>query len=189
MGADGQPTSFITLTVNPARGQSPDERAAELSNAWRLIAKRARRKFTKAPLEYLAIFEETKKGEPHLHILCRAPFIPQKWLSDQMQELMQAPIVDIRRVKSTAEAAKYVAKYAGKGPKPFATLKRYWSTPKYDLTRDSKSDDDKDSDKGWRIWKEPLCVIADIFRSNWRTVTEVSETEIYAANGSVNRRC
>jgi hypothetical protein len=178
-GRDGRPTTFLTLTVNPRHGQSPEERAAELSNAWKIVVKRARRKFTKEPLEYLAIFEATKKGEPHLHILMRAPYIPQKWISQCMDELIEAPIVDIRRVGSAKNAAAYVAKYVGKGPKPFASLKRYWSSKNYqvDNKRPPKSDDPWG--RGWRVWKEPLIVLRDIF-TRWGGVVEWSGDHEFA---------
>lgn len=184
LGMDGNPTTFITLTVNPAKGESPESRARALSNAWRVITKRARRKFTKAKLEFLAVFEETKKGEPHLHILARAPYIPQRWLSDQMRELIDAPIVDIRRVHQKKEAAKYIGKYVGKGPKPFAALKRYWSSPGYDLEREAKRAAKADRLGGWRVWKEPLVVIADIWRSQWQQVEWVSDTELWSGVGA-----
>lgn len=180
---DGQPTTFITLTVNPATNETKDARAQALSNAWKIVVKRARRKWTKAPIEYLAVFEETKKGEPHLHILARAPFIPQQWLSEQMRELISAPIVDIRRVKKTQEAARYVAKYVGKGPKPFASLKRYWSSKGFDLQREAKLALKACADHGWRIIREPLVVVADIWRSHWRPVEWISEFEIFSATG------
>lgn len=180
MGTDGQPTTFITLTVNPAHGQSPEQRAQELSDAWKIVVKRARRKFTKAPLEYLAIFEETKRGEPHLHILCRAPYIPQRWLSNQMAALIEAPIVDIRRVKNNREAARYVAKYVGKGPKPFAALKRYWSSKNYDLQREVKRAASNKGGSTWRVWEEPLVAILDIWRSYWRPGVWISDTEIFS---------
>lgn len=184
MAMDGKPTTFITLTVNPLRGQSPEERAAELSNAARLMFKRARRKFTKAPIEYLAVFEATKKGEPHLHIIARAPFIPQRWLSETMAELIEAPIVDIRKVGSMRGVARYVAKYIAKGPKPFASLKRYWSTPGFDLEAPDKPDGVTPWGSGWRVLKDPLVVIADLWRSHWRHVEWVGDFEICSPNGS-----
>lgn len=183
MAMDGQPTSFITLTVNPGTGQSRDDRARELSNAWKLVVKRARRKFRKAPLEYLAVFEETKRGEPHLHILCRAPFIPQKWLSDAMDELISAPIVDIRRVGHVKNAARYVAKYVGKGPKAFAALKRYWQSKGYNLNADAIKPKGEKPDSGWRVWKEPLVYLMDVFRHQWRDPEWISDYEIFAPNG------
>lgn len=176
---DGKPTTFITLTVNPRMGQSPTERAQELSDAWKIVVKRARRKWTKAPLEYLAVFEETKKGEPHLHILARAPFIPQKWLSATMDELISAPIVDIRAVGHVKNAARYVAKYVGKGPKAFAALKRYWSSRNYSLSERPRPEKSDHPNGGWQVWKDPLIVLADYFRS-WAYSPEwISETELF----------
>lgn len=184
LAASGNPSAFITLTVNPAHGQSPEARAQELSDAWKIVVKRARRKWTKAPLEYIAVFEATKKGEPHLHILCRAPFIPQRWLSDQMNELINAPVVDIRRVHGNHEVARYVAKYVGKGPKPFAKLKRYWSSKGYLPPTDKVASPDCPWGSGWRVWKEPLCYIADVLRASWRRVEWVGEHEIFTGIGA-----
>lgn len=179
MGEAGKPTTFITLTVNPKHGQDPQSRARELSNAWKIVVKRARRKFTKAPLEYLAVFEETKKGEPHLHIVCRAPFIPQKWLSDAMAELIEAPIVDIRKVHKAREAARYIGKYVGKGPKAFQQLKRYWQSKGW-CAKWKKEPGFKDGPGGkWQVWQEPLCVIRDILSQWGRQAEWVSDTEIF----------
>src|ERR1700744_1867443 len=177
---DGQPTTFMTLTVNPATGQSPTDRAQELSNAWKIVVKRARRKWTKAPLEYLAVFEETKKGEPHLHILARAPYIPQGWLSEQMNELISAPVVDIRKVGHAKNAARYVAKYVGKGPKAFAALKRYWSSKGYDLQAPEKEPAKDHPNGGWQVWREPLVYIMDILRSQQLAPEWITEYEIFA---------
>ena len=177
---DGQPSTFITLTVNPRLGQTPTERAQELSDAWKIVVKRARRKFTKAPLEYLAVFEETKKGEPHLHILARAPFIPQRWLSAAMDELIAAPVVDIRAVGRIKNAARYVAKYVGKGPKAFASLKRYWSSRGYSLSEKPEPKNRDIPTGGWQVWQDPLCVIADTLRRWCLSPIWVSENELFA---------
>lgn len=134
---EGHPTTFMTLTVNPATGETPAVRAQALSDAFKVLIKRARRKFTKSEIEYLCVFEETKRGEPHLHILLRAPFIPQRWLSQTMDELISAPVVDIRRVGRARNAATYLAKYIGKGPKPFSNLKRYWFSKNF-LPKEAK---------------------------------------------------
>lgn len=158
---NGQPSTFLTLTVNPAIGESADSRAQSLSDAFKVLVKRARRKFTKAPLEYLAVFEETKRGEPHLHILMRAPFIPQAWLSEQMSELISAPVVDIRHVGHARNAARYITKYVTKGPKPFASLKRYWSSKGYDLTAADRPKRAADFDSGWRVEKQPLWLLME----------------------------
>jgi hypothetical protein len=179
LAVDGQPTSFITLTVNPAHGQSPEERAQQLSDAWKIVVKRARRKWTKAPLEYFCVFEETKKGEPHLHILARAPYIPQKWLSMQMQELINAPVVDIRKVGRAINAARYVAKYVGKGPKAFPALKRYWQSSGWNLEKPKTERGADKPDTGWRIWQEPLVVIRDILSQWGRQAVWVTDHEVF----------
>lgn len=129
----GNPTTFITLTSNPATKRTPAERARALAHAWPIIAKRACKKYGYSSIPYLCVFEATKKGEPHLHILCRVKWIGQRWLSQQMKELTGAPIVDIRQVESKNYVAHYIAKYIGKEPHRFSTCKRYWQTRSWKL--------------------------------------------------------
>lgn len=122
----GRPNAFITLTVNPQTGTSPDDRARSLVDAWRKVRRKAKKKWGNVRIPFLSVFEETKKDEPHLHILCRLKWIPQQWLSDEMRAEIGAPIVDIRRVNSRKKAAAYVTKYIGKSPTRFEGCKRYW---------------------------------------------------------------
>lgn len=168
LAASGHPTTLITLTVNPAEGENPETRARALSNAWKLVVKRARRKWTKAPLEYFAVFEETKKGEPHLHIIARAPYIPQRWLSDQLNELIHAPIVDIRTIKSQRHVVMYVAKYIAKGPRSFGTLKRYWHSKGFPLDRETLRAKEPPGCGDWFVVKRPLwMIVQDMASCGW----------------------
>ncbi len=183
MATNGHPTTFLTLTVNPATGQSVDDRARKLVDAMRLMIKRARRKFKKSPIEYMAVFEETKRGEPHLHMLMRAPFVPQKWISETMDELISAPIVDIRQVKSARSVAKYVAKYVAKGPKAFAQLKRYWATKGYDQERRERDEVERERLSQWWPVQEPLFIVAEGWRVLRRVVEWVTPHEIFSGNG------
>lgn len=128
---EGKPTRFITLTVNPNWFDSPEDRAARLVKAWRLIRRRYLALRPSHVLEFFAVFELTKKGEPHLHIVARGTFIPQKWLSAQMAKEMGAPVVDVRAVKGSKEVAKYVSKYISKRNIKIGSLKRYWRSIKY----------------------------------------------------------
>lgn len=177
---DGNPTTFLTLTINPGIGESVEQRAQQLSDAMKLLVKRMRRKFVKEPIEYFAVFEETKKGEPHLHMLLRAPFVPQRWISDVMNELIASPIVDIRKVGSKHGVAKYVAKYVAKGPRGFGKLKRYWCSKGY-AQGDAAQPKNKSPQAGlWSVWKEPLCVIADLLRGHWQSVEWVGDHEFYS---------
>jgi hypothetical protein len=124
----GKPTTFITLTANPRRYASPVEPARSMVEAWRTLRRRICARFGCPSLPFFATFEATKRGEPHLHILARAPFIPQRWLSDQMADLTGSPIVDIRHVPDVGRAATYVAKYVGKDPHRFEGCKRFWTS-------------------------------------------------------------
>lgn len=128
---EGKPERFITLTVNPSWFSSPEERARKLVEAWRLIRRRFLKRRAGNVCEFFAVFELTKLGEPHLHIIQRGSFISQRWLSEQMRELMGAPIVDIRAVKGRKAVAEYVSKYISKRNIKIGTLKRYWRSKGY----------------------------------------------------------
>ena len=153
MARAGAPDTFLTLTVNPATGHTAAERARDLAKAWRLIRKRAMRRYGYKAIPFLAVFEKTKRGEPHLHILMRVKWLDQRWVSDVMRELIGAPIVDIRRVHSAKQAAAYVAKYVGKDPVTFAGCKRYWRSQDWELlaANDNGSDDCASSE--WRVFQ------------------------------------
>lgn len=128
---DGRPTKLITLTASDESGSTPTEQAQALRSAWRTIRRRARKTFFLSKVEFLAVFEKTKRGAPHLHILCRLKYIPQRWLSEQMASLTSSPIVDIRRIKNKRMAANYVSKYIAKAPERFDGCKRYWRSLDY----------------------------------------------------------
>lgn len=134
LAAAGQPCTLITLTSNPNEHESPDDAARALVHAWRMTCQRARREGLAAKIPYLAVFEETRRGWPHLHILARAPYIPHDWLSERLNQYAGAPIVDIRRVYNRRHASRYVAKYVSKGPGRFEGCKRYWRSQDYQLS-------------------------------------------------------
>lgn len=147
----GKPTTFITLTANPKEGGSTFGRARGLAEAWRQVVKRAKRHYGYAKIPYLCVFEATKKGEPHLHILCRVKWIDQRWLSKQMKELTNSPIVDIRAVKNQKKIARYISKYIGKNPHRFETCKRYWKTQDYELVHFEREPEEGYWSPNWEI--------------------------------------
>ena len=159
LAQSGNPTTFITLTCKVSESGCPASRARALVHAWRAVVKRAKKKYGYERIPFLAVFEATKRGEPHLHILARVPWIDQRWLSAQMDELLSSPIVDIRRVRSARQVAGYVAKYVGKAPHRFDTCKRYWSTRDWD-----QSDYERDDQGGrwsdlWYVTHKSIWVI------------------------------
>ena len=61
-------------------------------------------------LPFLAVFEAHASGWPHLHILARAGWIAQRWLSLQCQDLLDSPVVHVTRLKHPTQAAVYACK-------------------------------------------------------------------------------
>jgi hypothetical protein len=114
--AAGRPTTFITLTVRASLPGTADQKLTMLIRAWSIIRKRWIRQHPTQSVEYIMVVELTKAGQPHLHILARCKYIPHNWLSKQMGDLLDSPIVDIRAVKGEREAATYVSKYLSKSP-------------------------------------------------------------------------
>lgn len=126
LGISGEPNTLLTLTVNPSEGDGPAARAVRLAHAWRRLRRAAMKHYGYDCLPFLAVFERTQAGEPHLHILLRVKWLDHAWLSNWMKAEENAPIVDIRRVGSKGRVASYVSKYIGKDPERFEGTKRYW---------------------------------------------------------------
>lgn len=140
--AAGQPDTFLTLTASPDTAKTPVEAARVLVVAWRKVRAEACRRYGYTTIPFIAVFEETKRGWPHIHILMRCKWIDQAWLSQRMMVHARAPIVDIRRVESVQHAVRYVFKYIGKAPVGFGTCKRYWTSRDYE--RSNRRRDVKD---------------------------------------------
>lgn len=127
----GEPDSFITFTLSATLHPNPELAARVMIDAFGALARLIRRTWRGKPFEYLWITEATKIGTPHLHVLARAPYIPQRWLSAEWERLTGSRIVDIRRIRGRRQVAAYAAKYAGKNPHQFGTCKRYSATRGY----------------------------------------------------------
>jgi len=127
----GAPTLFITLTSKRRASLTPSQAAQALVDAWRIVRREYIREHGKGALAFLAVFEATKKGWPHLHIVARCRWLNQRWLSARMAELHDSPVVDVRRVHGQSKVAAYVSKYVGKNPHRFAGVKRYWRSLDY----------------------------------------------------------
>lgn len=132
----GDPRLILTLTMRQGRYPTPEAQAVALSHAWRRLRRAAMRHYKLEKLPFMAVFERHKSGWPHLHILIRAKWLDQQWLSDWMASEEDSPVVDISRVRSRTEAANYVTKavgYASKNPERFQGVKRYWRSKDYIL--------------------------------------------------------
>ena len=140
-GGSGKPDTFLTLTASPETADTPAAAAKVLVVAFRKVRREAMKRYGYKSLPFIAVFEATKKGQPHLHILLRCPWLDQAWLSDRMAHHARAPIVYIMRVTKAQDIVRYLFKYIGKAPHQFGSCKRYWASRDYDLI-DNRPDDD-----------------------------------------------
>lgn len=145
----GEPTTFITLTSKRIPGLPPAQAAQALARAWRIVRKRTMRRYGMAKLPFLCVFQATQLGWPHLHIVARTSWIDQKWLSQQMDELIGSPIVDIRKIDNPGRVGGYVSRYIGRGSERFGTCKRYWQSQDYDLRPEPPKKDQPVPGMGW----------------------------------------
>lgn len=133
--AAGRPDRFITLSCREGAFGDPVIAAQKQRAAFNLVVHRWRRLKPTNECEYAVICEEHENGYPHLHIAWKGGWIDQGWLSRQMAELMDSPIVDIRRIYSYRGAVNYLTKYMAKGLYQFGTLKRFWFSQGYPRTK------------------------------------------------------
>lgn len=127
----GKPTLFITLTSKRRADLTAAQAAVLLAHAWRKVRREYMREHGKGSIPFLAVFEQTKRGWPHIHIVARCKWLSQKWLSKRMKALHDSPVVDVRRVYGVTKVAHYVSKYISKNPYRFEGTKRYWRSLDY----------------------------------------------------------
>lgn len=155
----GNPDRFITLTWRAAHAAlTPEQAREQIARAWNVALHRLRRRYKKR-IEYFVVVETTKSGWPHLHILLRGPWIDQAYLSKVMKELIDAPIVDIRKIDNKGRAVAYVSKYISKSPARFGKMRTWWRSRGYSTAR---SDDMR---RGWLKWDR-----VEVVREDARTI-------------------
>jgi len=89
---------FMTLT------SSPTSKWRQINPHFQVLRKRIQRNFGK--MDYIKF--RTNEGYGVLHILYVGPYIPQRWLSRNWNEIHDAKIVDIREVKGEKRIARYL---------------------------------------------------------------------------------
>jgi hypothetical protein len=170
--AQGDPNKFITITSRyRPEEMTPSAAAQQLVHAWRMVVQRGKREKLFKDMQYIAVFELTKQGWPHLHILARCSFVHQAWLAARMQQYADSPICHVRAVKGKSRAAWYVAKYTAKAPEKFMGCKRYWRTKGYDPTPGKSDKPLHDHFKGycmdWKIRDVAGLYLAHAYDLDW----------------------
>lgn len=148
---DGKPNRFLTLTHRPQPGETPGEAARALVRHWRELRRRIKRRYKLKSVPFLAVLEPHKSGFPHLHIMLRCRWLEQSWLSEQMAQMADSPVVGIEKIESTRKAAAYVAKYLSKAPEQFDGCKRYWQSPDYASPQRRELKKRKPEKGNWRV--------------------------------------
>lgn len=121
--ADARPERLLTLTADPKYSTDPHKIRERMLEAWQKFVKYWRHGKRRADdradlrphtLEYMAVWELQANGRPHLHILHKGDYIPQKFLKRWMEKSSVGSITDIQRIRSPQAAPKYVTKYLAK---------------------------------------------------------------------------
>lgn len=173
-GRRGHPNVFMTLTCNPGRHETPDAAARDMVRALVQLRRCIFRRYKIKNIPILCVFEKTKAGWPHMHILARAGWIDQKWLSEVMGRLIGAPIVDIRKIQDAGRAAAYVSKYVGKDPTVFRGCKRWWRSHSYEVDKQDRHAKVQFG-LGWQVMDTPFVnVAAEILSAGWYITTHNS---------------
>lgn len=133
----GQPNLFMTLTCNPARWSSPDEAARDMKRGLVQLRRRIERRWKIKNIPFIVVYEKTKKGWPHMHLLLRAPYMHWKVLRAMWQEISGAHQVDVRFIKKATQVLFYVTKYIGKDLHAFEGCKRWWRSHNYDELKEA----------------------------------------------------
>jgi len=164
---------------------SPQEAFQRMSIAVNSLFKRIRRRWPDADVQYFLAWETTRKGWPHAHLLLRAPFLPQRWLSAQWNELTNAPIVDIRQVQGASAAAAYIAKYLSKDFAAPPGFKRYRCSRHFFGVLVNPFLPSHAPVSGWVLkFVHPSIYLADLCSRGWYAVTDDLEVVVFYPPGA-----
>lgn len=112
------PTRFLTLTLKHSDEPLP-EQLDRLYDAFKILR---RREFWREKVSGGVAFLELKlsrgdsRWHPHLHVLIRGKFLPQKALSDLWLNITgDSHIVDVRMAKHIGQVYRYLVSYVTKG--------------------------------------------------------------------------
>ena len=157
---EAAPTKFLTLTCSRRAHPDRDRAYEALRAAWPKLVKRLRRYHDPEPVEFLWVLEGTRHGWPHYHVALRMPYTPQRLLSAWWRELVASPVVDIRSVSSSADAAWEVSKYLTKMLFAPPGFRRWGSSPGFLLQLFRPKAETEDGSPTWTLVEESTAALA-----------------------------
>lgn len=128
----GKPRLFLTLTMAPTEGSTPEQQARDLVVHFRMLRQYLMRRLKRRSPTFLAVVEQHKSGWPHLHILVRSGFIHHRLIREWWKARTGSFQIDIRLAKGEKQVASYVSKYIAKNPAKFERVKRFWCSQDWD---------------------------------------------------------
>lgn len=170
LAVEGKPERLMTLTISPTPGNTADEDARLMVDAFAKLTRWLRRRFGGQRVQMMRVFEAHHSGRPHMHVLHRGKFVPWAELSAKWQELTGSPGVDIRAVERHSTSAHYISKYIGKDVHRYAGVARYYYTRGWTKTRaEKKADRIAAGERCWLAKVSPEEVAAGWARDGWIT--------------------
>lgn len=165
----GKPNIFMTLTSKNGCFATPDEAARDMKRALVLLRRRIQRRWGIEKLPFIVVFERTKKGWPHMHLLLRGKYMHWRVLRGMWEELTGSHQVDVRFIKKHTQVLFYVTKYIGKELAAFAGCKRWWRSHNYNVV-----DEDPYQLQPLGSWMEKISI-------EWGVIVEAMESGIVEA--------
>lgn len=169
----GNPDMFLTLTMKPGEGLTPEAAAQDFVDGWRALRQYLCRKLNRKALTFLAVFEAHESGLPHLHILLRSKYISRKLIQKWWEARTGSWNVDIRRVHNPRQRASYVSKYVASRPAQFGSLKRYWCSQDWDPPKKPDDPNKADAFEWWEavtvsLYGMYVTALQDGARCTWK---------------------
>lgn len=115
--------------------------------------------------EFLLVVERHLSEWPHFHIVGRSRWIGWKWLSAQLAELCDGPVVSIERIERKSKCVAYCAAYAGKCSQKIGNTKRYWQSKRYDQRDPAIKEKFKKKQPGWTVERTSLYELVGAWES------------------------
>jgi hypothetical protein len=176
----GRPQREMMLSIPAYMNTDTKATAIRLKKAFTNLVARIRK--TYGELEYALVWELTKKGTPHLHVLTRGTYIPQSWLSTNWKELSGGTYTWISKVHTaTAHAlhlCKYLHKNGGQTAEAIAPLRLIQLSKHYELP--TLPSTNQNPYEGWSFYRSHDSSHEIAFKiacSGWNVTTEVTPDE------------
>lgn len=180
------PNLFITLTTSERTAPTPEEAYHVANHAIAPLMKRWRRRFPNDRVEYFLVWEKTKRGWPHAHILLSAPSVSKHWLSDQWRELTGSYIIDLQKVSSSTHAAGYLTKYLTKDPAVPKGQRRWRRSKGFFVVQDERKTDPLPILSKWERQPRPVASQAAFWLRKGLAIREDATGVVYGvANPSL----